>query len=217
MNPQDPTDTTCSTREAAALLGVVERSIVLYLSRGELTGFRRGRSWRVSLASLHRHPHFGSAPEAPALPPRKTTPTPEPAAPTPPPPLAEPLPPKRARREWTYRNLRVLVELTDLASQVARALDDLPPPARPFVGPALDSAAEAVRHGAAGFHAFVARDKIRLYARAREHVAMTAASLWIVADLTADRADGLRRLARTYEQAAPGLGALMRSAGSSDA
>ncbi len=222
MTTPETKEPTCSTREAAELLGIVERTVLLYIARGELQGRRTGRRWHVTRASVEKHPHFGTSADSPPLrpsrspasvPPRPQRPLPNATASE----FAAPLPAKRPRREWSFRNLRVLTELATLASRTTTALADLPTVPPRVIDLALVSAMEAARHGAAGFHAFVAKDKARLYARAREFVAMTAASLWIVADLSADRAEGLRLVAREYEALAPSLGALMRGAHAADA
>lgn len=206
------------------LLGVVERTVLLHLQHGELQGERRGRRWRITRESVEKHPNYrGEAPRTdvvPPLPRRNPKPATEaPAARTTEPeaPLTAPFDPKRPRREWTYHKLEVLHELAALATRTAHALRDLDAVPAAVVDMTLRAAMDAARHGAAGFHAFAKADKMRLYARAREHLAMTAASLDITADLAEGRGEGLRAMSREYESLAPRLGALLRGAGGRDA
>jgi excisionase family DNA binding protein len=215
MSKPEDTEALLSTREAAEMLGIVERTVLLHLARGELKGHRTGRRWRVSRASVEAHPNFRASSPTPT---RRSRVDDAPTAPTSPrAELSIALPPKRPRREWTFRNLRVLTDLTTLAARIATALAGLTQVPSVVTELALRSGLEAARHGAAGFHAFIKQEKVRLYSRAREHAAMAAASLWIVADLAHDRAEGLRLMAREYEEMAPGLGALMRTSSSADA
>ncbi len=183
-----------SSRQAALCLGVVERTVGLLIARNELRARREGRRWLIERASVEAHPRARSA--TPAMLGAGVL-------------RAEPEVPVRAR---SYRAIQALVALADLAVQVLRATEDSSIAAdviRVLRAAALDAAGL----GAAGFHAYVPTDKARLYGAAREKVAVTAATLWIAADLAAERAEGLRELARAYESVAPSLGALLKSAG----
>lgn len=240
------TDPWMTPQEAAATLGVVDRTILLYLQRNELSGERRGRRWKVARASVEAHALYRGAVSPPApptvrnertmAPTRSEATAPEasapPAAPPPtrgrrraaiqgtPPPEATPdgqLPPRSPRREWTFHMLDVLGALVALASRAHRALATVTTAPPKVLELAAVSAAESARYGAAGFHAFVRADKARLYGRCREHLAMTAATLDIVADLAEGRAEGLRALAREFERCSPRIGALTRKAGPRDA
>ena len=195
MAQGDPQRATLTTREAAALLGCAERTVLVRIQRGELKAERRGKAWHVDAASVQaRLP--AQAPEA----------------------LGQELRPAKrdaatgdgTRRAFSYRNLNLLRALGDQATQVVRAttgLEDVPPEVR---SAAVQAALQAAQLGAAGCHAFSPADKTRLYSRAREAAAMVAATLWVVADLAAGHAEGLRILAASYERSASSLGALMR-------
>jgi excisionase family DNA binding protein len=223
-----------STREAASLLGCVERTVLLMIGRGEISADQKGHRWRVDLPSVELHPRFRgrSTPAPHAFPTPQSTeqipsapepsssasPAPDPhrpslASPAPPTELAdltEGLSPKRPRREWTYRQIEVLRDLSTLAARLTVAVKPAAHEHPEAVAALLESAYEAARQGAAGFHAWADADKTRLYARAREHLAMTASMLWVLADLTRGHTEGLRLLATEYEQRAPALGGLMR-------
>ena len=234
MSSEGPQRPSVSSRDAASMLGVVERTVLLHLQQGLLKGSRHGRRWLVFVDSIQLHPNFVRR-SLPALAMASAGPPPHtfPSAPAPPPtaaadvaaappspvvhaPLHESVPAKRPRRDWSFMDLTALRALTELATRVAQALSgaqELPPTVREG---ALGAALDAARHGAAGYHAWTAVDKTRLYARAREHLAMAAVSLRVAADLCDPPRDGLRVLALELEQLAPALGALARSGGRRD-
>jgi len=82
----------------------------------------------------------------------------------------------------------------------------------PYSAACRMSALDAVCQGAAGYHAWAESEKLRHYGRARENLAMTAASLWVFAELSPRQSDARRLLAHSYEEIAPGLGGLARRA-----
>lgn len=229
-----------STREASILLGCVERTVVLWLQQGALHGTRDGRRWMVDVASIERHPSYRRTHAPPALlesrPPQGSSPSatqsapspvavaspaPDPRRPSGAPPdpphalgaLDEELAPRRPRKDWTFRSVNVLRELTTLAGRVCGALQALTDVAPAVLDAARLNAVDAASYGAAGYHAWVNTDKLRLYARARESAAMTAASLWVIADAARGKAEGLRAIAHEFEQLSPALGGLMRHSG----
>jgi excisionase family DNA binding protein len=190
-----------TTREAAARLGCAERTVVLWVAQGKLKGKREGKAWEISAESVERRaekrPHAAAPPPAPpaeADRPRAAKPA--------------------ADRVYSYRNVPVLKGLAELCTGVHKALRAVDGVSSAAVAPVLEASMLAVQLGAAGYHAFVAGDKVRLYSRAREHAAMTAAGLWVLADLCDGRAEGLRILAASCEQAASALGGLMRKVSS---
>lgn len=228
MSAAEPPRPAVSSRDAATMLGVVERTVLLHLQQGLLRGTRHGRRWLVFVDSIQLHPNFvrrslpalamaqrpaAAAPQQPIIPTDAPPAAPAPIAHAP---LHESVPAKRPRREWGFMDLTALRSLTELATRVARALSDaqeLPPIIREG---ALTAALDAARDGAAGYHAWTAVDKTRLYARAREHLAMASVSLRVAANLCDPPRDGLRTLAVDLEQLAPSLGALARSGGRRD-
>ena len=110
-----PESPSCSSREAAELLGVVERTVLLYIERAELAAHRKGRRWLIARASVEKHPAYLARHKAAATPAAPAAqPTFDPSAPTP-----TQMPPKRPRGEWTFRNIRVLTELAALASRTS--------------------------------------------------------------------------------------------------
>jgi len=201
-----------TTREAAEQLGIAERTVLLWLGQGRLHGRREGKSWRIDAASVDamaartghaetRRPHVPAAPAA--SPPGASEEQ-----------RARTARPDRARRDYSFRDLSALATLADLAALVQKArcsAGDAAPGAA--WAAALDAAIAAAQFGAAGYHAWAAPDKLRLYAQARERAAMAACGLWIVADSSEGRAEGLRLVATQLERTASTLGGLMRRAG----
>jgi hypothetical protein len=210
MNPQD---TWISVREAAQQLGCAERTVLLHLQKGILSGKKEGKAWLVSLASMrHKQPartvlplpqepaaEASGAANSAEMPHFSATNTASTSA-----------MPQKKRQHASFMDLSVLRILAELAVRTGTALSSLSNLPAPFIEGALRAALASAQCGAAGYHAFLAGDKLRLYAQAREQASMSAAALLILAESANGQAEGLRPLAAAFEDAAGGIGGLMR-------